>query len=133
MADGVNKVILIGNLGRDPEVRYTQSGSAVTNLRLAVGERKKEGDNWVDHTEWMDVVAFGKTAENCGQYLEKGSKVYVEGRLQTRKWTDKDGNDRYSTEVVAARINFLSMKPKGGGQKQAPKKDDGFHDDNLPF
>ena len=115
MASGVNKVILIGNLGRDPEVRYTQSGAAVSNLRVAVTEKSKEGEEWVDKTEWVDVVCFGRTAENVGQYLAKGRQIYAEGRLQTRKWTDRDGNDRWSTEVVANRIVFLGSQGGGGG------------------
>ena len=121
MAGGVNKVILVGNLGRDPEVRYTQSGTAVSNLRLAVTEKRKEGDGWVDDTQWIDVVCFGRTAENAGQYLAKGRQVYAEGRMQTRKWTDKEGNDRWSTEVVAQRLVFLSGggdRPSGGGGYQ---------------
>jgi single-strand DNA-binding protein len=111
MASGVNKVILVGNLGKDPEVRYVQSGNAVCTLRLAVTERRKDGDNWKDHTEWMDVVTFGKTAENAGQYLQKGRQIYVEGRLQTRQWDDKDGNKRYTTEIRGDRIVLLG----GGG------------------
>src|ERR1051325_5899703 len=100
MAGGVNKVILIGNLGKDPEVRYVQSGKAVCTLRLAMSERRKDGDGWKDHTEWMDVVTFGKTAEAVGQYLNKGSRCFVEGRLQTRQYKDKEGHDRWKTEVV---------------------------------
>lgn len=157
MAGGVNKAILIGNLGQDPTVRYTQSGAAVCNLRIAVTERKKEGDEWTDHTEWVDIVTFGKNAENAGQYLAKGRQIYVEGRLQTRKWKDKEGNDRYSTEVVAQRIVFLSGGGQDGGGRDEPKPrgrgrggrsptrgateddgkggvaDDGFYDDDLPF
>ncbi len=132
MSNGVNKVILIGNLGADPEVRRTQNGNAVANLRLACNERKKDGDQWVEHTEWVSVVTFGRTAENCGEYLKKGRQVYVEGRLQTRKWTDRDGNDRYSTEVVAQRVNFLSS-PKGGESGKSSGGDDGFFDGDLPY
>lgn len=134
MSGGVNKVILVGNLGKDPEVRFTQSGNAVCNLRLACSERKKDGDSWVDHTEWVDVVTFGKTAENVGQYLSKGRQIYVEGRLQTRKWKDRDGNDRWSTEVVANRVNFLGGRGEGAAPAPAGgKKDDGFFDDDLPY
>ena len=114
MARGVNKAILLGNLGKDPEVRYTQSGSAVANFSLATTERRKQGDQWVDHTEWHNIVVFGKTAENCGQYLQKGSQIYLEGRIQTRKWEDRDGNTRYMTEVVANDVQFLS-RTKGQG------------------
>lgn len=157
MASGVNKVILVGNLGKDPEVRYVQSGNAVCTLRLAVTERRKEGDGWKDHTEWMDVVTFGKTAENAGQYLQKGRQVYVEGRLQTRQYKDKEGQDRWRTEVVANQVLFLGggaggergagPRPQSGGRPQpssqqqrgddhgddAPPPDAGFIDDDLPF
>ena len=115
MARGVNKAILLGNLGKDPEVRYTQSGSAVSNFSLATTERRKQGEEWVDHTEWHNIVVFGKTAENCGQYLQKGSQVYLEGRIQTRKWDDKDGKTKYMTEVVAFDVQFLS-RTKGQGE-----------------
>ncbi|MEC7751706.1 MAG: single-stranded DNA-binding protein [Myxococcota bacterium] len=118
MAKGVNKVILVGNLGNDPEVRHTNSGSAVCNLRLACTERVKDGEgNWGDRTEWVDVVVWGRDAENAGQWLRKGRQVYVEGRLQTRSFTDRDGNDRRRTEVVARQIMFLGRDggPSGGG------------------
>lgn len=109
----INKVILIGNLGQDPDLRSTASGATVANLRIATTERRKDRDgNWNDHTEWHSVVSFGRTAENVGKYCRKGKQVYIEGRLQTRKWQDRDGRDRYSTEVVADNIRFLS----GGGQ-----------------
>lgn len=109
----INKVILIGNLGQDPDLRSTASGATVANLRIATTERRKDRDgNWSDHTEWHSVVSFGRTAENVGKYCRKGKQVYIEGRLQTRKWQDRDGRDRYSTEVVADNIRFLS----GGGQ-----------------
>ncbi len=120
MATGVNKVILVGNLGKDPEVRYTQTGTAVSNIRLAVGERRKDGEQWVEHTEWCNVVCFGKTAENVGQYLAKGRQVYVEGRLQTRKYQDREGNDRWSTEVVANQILFLSSRGGDAPSSNAP-------------
>jgi len=110
MSTGVNRVILIGNLGRDPEVRYSKSSTAVCNLRVAVGERKKDGDEYRDHTEWFDVVVFGRDAENAGQYLSKGRQVYAEGRLQTRKWQDKEGKDRYRTEVVAYDLRYLGRR-----------------------
>ena len=103
----VNKVILVGNLGRDPEVRETKSGNQVANLRVATTHRSKVGDEWQEQTEWHTVTVFGKQAELCGRYLEKGRQVYIEGRNQTRKWQDKDGNDRYSTEVVAKDVKFL--------------------------
>ena len=110
----VNKVILIGNLGRDPELRYTQSGIPVATLNVATSWRRKGQDGQLqEQTEWHRVVAWQKLAELCNEYLSKGSKIYVEGRLQTRKWQDQNGNDRYTTEVVAQEIKFLS--PRQGG------------------
>ncbi len=112
----VNKVILIGNLGQDPEMRSTGSGMAVCNLRVATSTRRKDRDgNWGDHTEWHSVVVFGRTAENVNQYCRKGKQLYIEGRLQTRKWQDRDGNDRYSTEVVGENVKFLGGRGEGGG------------------
>ncbi len=112
----VNKVILVGNLGRDPEVRQTSTGTPVANLRIATSERRKDREgNWSDHTEWHSVVCFGRTAENVGRFLSKGRQIFVEGRLQTRKWTDKDGRDRWSTEVVADVIRFLGSRRDGDG------------------
>ena len=112
----VNKVILIGNLGRDPELRYTQSGSAVTNFTLATNEKwkDKEGNNQ-ERTEWHRVVVWGKSAENCAQYLQKGRSVYVEGKLQTREWEGKDGNKRYTTEIVAQAVQFLGGRGESAG------------------
>ncbi len=110
----VNKAIIIGNLGKDPEVRYTQSGAQVTTFSVATSERWKGQDGQMqENTEWHRVVAWKKLAEICGEYLHKGSKVYIEGRIQTRKWQDKSGNDRYSTEIIAREMKMLS--PKGGG------------------
>jgi len=103
----VNKVILVGNLGADPDVRETKNGSQVANLRVATTHRSKVGDDWQEQTEWHTVTVFGRQAELCGKYLEKGRQVYIEGRNQTRKWQDKNGNDRYSTEVVAKDVKFL--------------------------
>jgi single-strand DNA-binding protein len=112
----VNKVILVGRLGRDPEIRTTSGGNSVGNIRLATTERRKDRDgNWSDQTEWHTVVCFGKTAETAGRFLKKGRQVYVEGRLQTRKWQDKEGRDRYSTEVVCNALRFLGSKDDGGG------------------
>lgn len=108
MARGVNKVILIGNLGKDPEIRYTQSGTAVGSFSLATTERQKKNDEWIDHTEWHNIVVWGKLAENAEKFLKKGSTVYIEGRLQTRKWQDKDGRDRYTTEIVCQNMQFLN-------------------------
>ena len=123
MARGVNKVILIGNLGQDPELRYTGSGTAVCNLRLATNESYKDRDgNLVDKTEWHNVVAWGRLGEVCNEYLEKGSQVYFEGSLQTRSWEDRDGNTRYTTEVKAREMMFLdsarSATPGGDGFNQ---------------
>lgn len=113
---GVNKVIIVGNLGRDPEVRYSQGGMAIAKLSVAVTERVKDGDGWKDATEWFRVTCFGKTAENAGQYLQKGRQVYVEGRLKTEKYKDKEGVEKTSTEVVANTVQFLG----GGGERVVP-------------
>src|SRR6185503_2201161 len=104
MARGVNKVILIGNLGKDPEVKYLPSGSAVVNTTLATSEsfKDKESGEKKERTEWHNIVFFGKVAEIAGEYLRKGSQVYVEGSLRTRKWQDKSGSDRYTTEIVVS-------------------------------
>lgn len=107
----VNKVILIGNLGKDPDMRFTNQQFAVCSFSVATNERRKDqSGNWGDHTEWHNIVTFGKVAENCSTYLKKGSKVYVEGRLQTRKWQDKEGRDRYTTEIIAFTVQFLSSR-----------------------
>ncbi len=112
----VNKVLLIGNLGQDPEMRSTASGTSVANLRLATTDRRKDRDgNWNDHTEWHSVVAFGRTAENVAQYCRKGKQLFIEGRLQTRKWQTKEGQDRYSTEIVADNIRFLGGRGESAG------------------
>ena len=110
----VNKVILIGNLGRDPETRYMPSGDAMVNLNLATTDQwKDKNGEKQEKTEWHRVVIFGKTAEIAGQYLRKGSQVYIEGRLQTRKWTDKDNQERYTTEIVADRMQMLGSRSGG--------------------
>ena len=115
----VNKVILIGNLGADPEMRYLPSGEAVTNLRIATTDTWKDRDgNKQEATEWHRVSFFGKTAEVCGQYLKKGSAVYVEGSIRTRKWQDQSGQDRYSTEVRGDRMQMLGGR-SGGGSSSA--------------
>jgi single-strand DNA-binding protein len=115
MAKGINKVILIGNLGRDPEVKYLPSGSAVCNVTLATSEqwKDKESGEKKDRTEWHNVVFFGRLAEIAGEYLKKGSQVYVEGSLRTRKWQDKEGKDRYTTEIVVSDMQMLGSR--GGG------------------
>lgn len=113
---GVNKAILVGNLGRDPELRYTQNGQAVVNFTLATSENwtDKSGER-VERTEWHRIVVWGKTGEMCAQYLSKGRTVYVEGRIQTREWEDKDGNKRYTTEINAQTVNFIGPRTGGGG------------------
>lgn len=109
----VNKVILIGNLGSDPEMRYTTSGTAVATLSVATNRRWKDRDgNMQDETEWHRVIVWAQSAEFCGNYLSKGYKVYVEGRLQTRKWQDQNGNDKYTTEIIANTVQNLT--PRGG-------------------
>lgn len=164
MARGINKVILIGNLGQDPDVRYTAGGTAVANLRIATSEswRDKQTGEQRENTEWHTVVLFGKTAEIASQYLKKGRQVYIEGRLQTRKWQDKEGNDRYSTEIVANDMQMIggaggggsasydggdsygggAPAPRaqsgggGGGGRQAPPPPPAgqdFDDDDIPF
>ena len=113
----VNKVILIGNLGKKPELRYTPGGQAVGQFSIATNERwgGKDGQPAQERTEWHRIVVWGRTAENCGQYLDKGRSVYVEGRLQTREWTDKEGQKRYTTEIVAQTVQFLGGKGGDGG------------------
>jgi single-strand DNA-binding protein len=146
----VNKVILIGNLGADPEVRYLPSGDAVTNIRIATTDtwKDKSGDKQ-EHTEWHRIAFFGKLAEIAGEYLKKGSPVYVEGRIRTRKWQDKDGQERYSTEIVADRMQLLGSRAGGSEPmpraapktaeepKAAPAKKGGGSfedmDDDIPF
>ena len=140
---GVNKVILVGNLGANPEMRFTQGGQAVANLRIATSER------WTDRngqkqetTEWHRVVVFGKQAEIVGQYLTKGRQVYIEGRLQTRQWQDQQGQKRYTTEVVAQRVQMLGGRgerpPEEMGaavpaEEGAPADFGGGPDDDIPF
>ena len=124
----VNKVILLGNLGRDPETRYTTGGDAVTNLRIATTEQwKDKNGEKQERTEWHTVVLFGRQAEIAGEYLKKGRSVYVEGRLQTRKYTDKEGKERYSTEIVGDRMQLLGGgggRDSGGAASNAAPTDD---------
>lgn len=125
MARGVNKVILIGNLGNDPEVRYTPNGNAVATISLATSEtwRDKQSGELQDRTEWHRVVFFNRLAEIVGEYLHKGSKIYVEGSLRTRKWQDKTGMDRYTTEIIANEMHMLDSRSGAGGssrEKTAP-------------
>lgn len=117
MARGVNKVILVGNCGKDPETRYTPSGAAVTNISIATTDSWKDKNTGErqDRTEWHNVVFFGRLAEIAGEYLKKGAQVYVEGSLNTEKWTDKSGNDRYTTKIKANEMQMLGGRGDGGG------------------
>jgi len=147
MARGVNKVILIGNLGQDPEVRYTPNGAAVTNISLATAEswKDKQSGELQTRTEWHRIVLFSRLAEIASEYLKKGSKVYIEGRLQTRKWEDKNGVERYTTEIVGNELQMLDSRgdAAGGSTKPAfqsapagaspePAVSEDF-DDDVPF
>ncbi len=127
MARGLNKVMLIGNLGADPEVRYGASGSAITNVRLATAEswRDKETGDQQERTEWHRVVFFGRLAEIAAEYLKKGSQVYVEGSIRTRKWTDKEGQEKYTTEIVANEMQMLGGRGGMGGGGGSPGYDEG--------
>jgi single-strand DNA-binding protein len=127
MARGLNKVMLIGNLGADPEVRYGASGSAITNVRLATAEswRDKETGDQQERTEWHRVVFFGRLAEIAAEYLKKGSQVYVEGSIRTRKWTDKEGQEKYTTEIVANEMQMLGGRGGIGGGGGSPGYDEG--------
>ena len=124
----VNKVILVGNLGRDPETRYNPEGGAITNISIATTDtwKDKASGEKQERTEWHRVVFFSRLAEIAGEYLKKGSQVYVEGRLQTRKWQDKDGNDKYTTEIVADRMQMLGSRQgmgAGSADREAPDRD----------
>lgn len=144
----LNKVMLIGNLGKDPEVRYTSSGTAVAGFSLATSEKfKNRNGEWEERTEWHNVTLWGRLAEIAGEYLAKGKTVYVEGRLQTRKWQDRDGRDRYTTEIVADKMQMLGGKGEGGGRQSGGRvsEEPGFAaspgyeeptfnpDDDIPF
>jgi single-strand DNA-binding protein len=148
---GINKVILIGNLGRDPEMRQTQTGGAVANISLATSEAWKDKDGQQqEQTEWHRIVFFGRLAEIAGEYLKKGAKVYIEGRLRTRKWQDKDNQDRYTTEIIANEMQMLDSRGAGGAADSNEPHDfeqrsnkasksptattaDSFEDDGIPF
>ena len=136
----LNKVMLIGRLGQDPELKYTQSGVAVLQVSLATDTSWKDQDgNQQTKTEWHRVVTFGRLAEICGEYLSKGSKVYIEGRIQTRKWEDRDGNPRYTTEIVAREMKMLSPRGAGDegqsayGDEEPPLPDVPKMEDDVPF
>ena len=143
----VNRVTLIGYLGQDPEIRYTASGDAVANISMATGEQWKDKDaGKQEKTEWHRIVLFGRIAEVCGEYLKKGSQAYFEGKLQTRKWTDKEGQDRYTTEIVAFTMKMLGGRTESVGNRPPPQGENnapaasgggksGFDDmeDDIPF
>lgn len=131
---GLNKVMIIGNLGKDPEMRFTANGSAVANFNVAVSRQYagSDGERRED-TEWFTVVAWNKLAEQCNQFLQKGKKVYVEGRLQTRSWDGQDGQKRYRTEVVAQEVQFLDRAGGPGGGPRDPMDSDITDPDDLPF
>lgn len=130
----LNKVQLIGFLGKDPELKQTQTGMSVANFSVATTERftGKDGQNQ-ERTEWHRIVAWNKTAENCAQYLKKGSQVYIEGKNSTRKWTDKNGVERYTTEVVAFIVQFLDRKEKSEGTRAEEFNPPPVGDDDVPF
>jgi single-strand DNA-binding protein len=154
----LNKAMLIGNLGKDPELKMTGGGIPVCQFSIATTERRRDGTSgqWVDHTEWHNIVTFGKVAENCSKYLKKGSQVFIDGRIQTRKWQDKEGKDRYTTEIIGNSVQFLSRAtgsqpsamvendssfvPQESGKSMLsslPSADDiadvSFEDDDIPF
>jgi len=135
---GINKVILIGTLGKDPEVRYMSSGDAVANFSIATSEswKDKQTGEKMEKTEWHRLVAWRRLGEICGEYLKKGSQVYVEGKLQTRKWQDKSGTDRYTTEIVINEMQMLGGRPQGQQTQQRPapaQQQDADFDDDIPF
>ena len=148
---GVNKVILVGNLGANPELRYTPNQFPVCTLRIATSEKRKGQDgNFTEHTEWHSVIVFGKQAENCNQYLQKGRQVYIEGRIQTRKWQDTEGKDRYRTEIIASTVQFIGGRSEGMNIEKMPVENSSgksngsamsidigepvsFEDDDIPF
>lgn len=125
MARGVNKVILVGNLGRDPEVRYSANGQAIANVTIATSDswKDKTSGEKQERTEWHRIVFFGRLAEIAGEYLKKGAQIYVEGRLQTRKWQDKEGMDRYTTEIVANEMQMLGSRSGAGAPNDSFNQD----------
>lgn len=141
---GINKVILVGRLGKDPDTKYMPSGDAVTNFSIATSEtwKDKQSGEKKEKTEWHNIVAFRRLGEICAEYLRKGSQVYIEGKLQTRKWQDKNGNDRYTTEIVANEMQMLGSRSDSYAPAQAPAAskpepatamaEDAF-DDDIPF
>lgn len=130
MSRGINRVIIIGNLGQDPEVRYSQSGTAIANISVATSEEWKDKNTGekVSKTEWHRIVFFKRLAEVVGEYLKKGSKVYIEGKLQTRKWQDKDGNDKYTTEIIANEMQMLDSRVSNSGGSETQSQQYGAGD-----
>ena len=124
MARGINKVILVGNLGQDPETRYMPSGKAVTNIRVATSEswKDKQTGDMQERTEWHSIVMYDKLGEIAAEYLRKGSQVYIEGKIRTRKWQDKEGKDRYTTEIIADQMQMLGGRGGGGGASSEPRE-----------
>ncbi|MFA6472549.1 MAG: single-stranded DNA-binding protein [Candidatus Latescibacterota bacterium] len=151
MARSLNKVMLIGNLGADPEIKYTPNGTAVANLRIATSDNRKNKDGeWEERTEWHRVVMYGRQAELCKDYLKKGSKVYIDGRLETRSWEDQNGQKHYATDIVGNNLILLDARPQGQGagpndapsgkkpsagrgDNQVPSQDFPQEEDDLPF
>ena len=138
MSKGINKAIIVGNLGKDPDTRYTAGGTAITHITVATSETwndKTTGEKQ-EKTEWHRIVFFNRLAEIAGEYLRKGSQVYIEGKLQTRKWTDKDGHDKFTTEIVASEMQMLGSKSEKSAKpaaKTEPEPVDDFQDDDIPF
>lgn len=136
---GLNKVMLIGNLGKDPELRHTPDGTPVATFSIATSDRykNKQSGEWEERTEWHNIVLWRRDAETAGQYLAKGKTVYIEGKLQTRKWQDRDGNTRYTTEIIGERMVMLSPKGDSGrrdsGDPAASFEEPPFQDDDIPF
>lgn len=129
----VNKVILLGNLTRDPELRRTAHGAAVCNFTVATNERRKVGEGWEENTQFHAIVVWGTTAKNCAQYLAKGRQVFVEGRLQTRKWEDESGTTHYRTEIVGQSVQFIGGAKEPREQEREEQGGLSFDDDEIPF
>lgn len=141
----LNQVQLIGRLGKDPELRYTNQQTPICSVSLATTERRKQGEEWKEFTEWHNIVVWGKAAENLQKYCGKGKQIFVQGRLQTRKWQDKEGRDRYTTEIVATTIHYLGNKDSNGPRTDTDQRAAAaaasapgpesvqFDDDDIPF
>ncbi|OGQ50794.1 MAG: single-stranded DNA-binding protein [Deltaproteobacteria bacterium RIFCSPLOWO2_02_FULL_53_8] len=131
MAGGVNRVILIGNLGKDPEIRYTPAGMAVAKFSLATSETRTKDGHKEEKTEWHNIVAFGKLAEICGEYLSKGKQIYIEGKIQYESWEDKDGTKKYMTKIIADQMRMLGSKDSGGPGKTQSSQPSGGSDSSA--